>query len=182
MVSSSPGCVLENNVCAGNRAGIAFREQARTTPRIDASAGSPEVEIFCAHEIVRRNILAGNWEHQLAFWFDTRFFGPHPSGADTTAPPGRDPGRQGYTLADNLFYAAPGQGLILYGARWRPKATLHPTLASFSRASGIPASGRIAEPRFRDPLAGDFRLTPESPALPLKAGLANPDVVPNGSG
>jgi parallel beta-helix repeat protein len=182
MVSSSPGCVLENNVCAGNRAGIAFREQARTTPRIDASSGAAEVEVFCAHEIVQRNILAGNWEHQLAFWFDTRFFGPHPSGADTSAPLGRDPGRQGYTLAGNLFYAAPGQGLILYGARWRAKATLHASLASFSRTSGIPASGRIAEPRFRDPLAGDFRVTPQSPALPLKAGLAKPDVVPKGAG
>lgn len=182
MVSSSPGCVLENNVCAGNRAGIAFREQGRTTLRIDASAGSPEVEVFCAHETVRRNILAGNWEHQLAFWFDTRFFGPHPSGADTAAPLGRDPGRQGYTIASNLFYASPGQALILYGARWRAKATLHATLASFSRTSGIPASGRIAEPRFRDPLAGDFRTTPESPARPLEAGLAHPEVVPKEGG
>jgi parallel beta-helix repeat protein len=178
MISSSPGCVVENNVCVGNRAGIAFREQDRTTPRIDASPGSAEVRVFCAGETVRRNILAYNWEHQLAFWFDTRFFGAHPGGDDTAAPPGRDPGREGYTLTDNLFYAAPGQAIVLYGARWRPKATVHATLASFSRASGIPASGRIAEPRFQNPIAGDFRLSPESPAGPLKAGLTNPSVVP----
>jgi parallel beta-helix repeat protein len=181
MISSSPGCVLENNVCVGNRAGIAFREQERTTPRIDASAGSAEVEVFCANETVRRNILADNWDHQLAFWFDTRFFGPHPSGEDLAAPLGRDPARQGYTLADNLFDAAPGQSLLLYGARWRSKSTFHATLPSFSRASGIPATGRIAAPRFRDPLAGDFRLMPDSPALPLKAGLSNPFAVPTGA-
>jgi hypothetical protein len=178
MVSSSPGCVLERNVCVGNRAGIAFREQSRTTPRIDAPSGSQEEPVYCANETVRKNILAYNWEHQLAFWFDTRFFGPHPSGADSAAAVGSDPAKEGWTLADNLLYAAPGQALFLYGARWRPRSTLHATLATFTRASGIPATGLVAEPRFRDPLSGDYRLTPDSQALRLNAGLSNPALIP----
>jgi hypothetical protein len=180
MVSSSPGCVLEHNLCVGNRDGIAFREQGRTTPRIDAPSGASEVEVFCANEVVRGNLLAYNWEYQLAFWFDMRFFGPHPSGADRDEPPGRDPAKEGFVLADNLYYGAPGQGLILYGARWRPKATVHADLAAFRRASGIPASGLIAEPRFQDALARDYRLAPGSPARRLKAGLSDPAAVPRG--
>jgi parallel beta-helix repeat protein len=182
MVSSSPDCVLERNVCVGNRAGIAFREQSRTTPRIDAPSGSQEEPVFCANETVRNNILAYNWEHQLAFWFDTRFFGPHPSGSDANELPGPDQAKNGFILTNNLLYAAPGQPLILYGARWRPRATLHATLATFTRASGIPATGRIAEPRFRDPLAGDYRLMPDSPALRLQAGLSSPALIPNERG
>jgi parallel beta-helix repeat protein len=178
MVSSSPGCVLQNNLCVGNRAGIAFREQGRTTPRIEAPSGAAEEEIHCADESVRNNILAYNWEYQLAFWFDMRFFGPHPSGADRDEPAGRDPAKERFTLADNLLYAAPGQALILYGARWRPRATVHADLASFSRASGIPASGLVGEPRFMEPLAGNYRLAPDSPARRLKAGLTNPAAIP----
>jgi parallel beta-helix repeat protein len=182
MVSSSPDCVLANNVCVGNRAGIAFREQSRTTPRIDAPSGSSEEPVSCANETVRNNILAYNWEHQLAFWFDTRFFGPHPSGGDANTLPGRDPAKNGFTLTNDLLYAAPGQALVLYGARWRPKATLHASLATFSRASGIPATGLTAEPRFRDPLASDYRVSPDSPAIRLKAGLSSPGLIPQERG
>jgi hypothetical protein len=182
MVSSSPGCVLEHNVCLGNRAGIAFRESVRTTPRIDAPPGSHEEEVFCARETVRRNVLAYNWEDQLAFWFDVRFFGPHPSGGDTDAPAGRDPGKQGWTLEENLLYASPGQNGILYGARWRAKATVHAALAPFTAASGIAATGLVAEPKFSDLRGGDLRLAPGSPGQALKAGLAHPELLPKAGG
>jgi hypothetical protein len=170
--------VLENNVCVGNRAGIAFREQGRTTPRIDAPPGAKEEEIFCAHEAVRRNVLAFNWEDQLAFWFDTRFFGPHPSGSDTNAPRGRDPADQGYTLDGNLLYSSPGENGILYGARWRAGSSRHSDFASFTRASRLPASGLFAEPRFANALEGDYRLAPRSPGIALKAGLSDPSLPP----
>jgi Right handed beta helix region len=180
MVSSSPGCVLEHNLCVGNRDGIAFREQERTTPRIDAPSGAPEVPIACANETVRHNLLAYNREYQLAFWFDTRFFGPHPSGSDRNAPTGRDPATAGFTLADNLLFAASGQEVILYGAQWRPRATVPTTLASFTEASHIPATGAVADPRFVNPLAADYRLAPGSPALRLDAGLSDPAALSQG--
>ena len=34
-LSSSPGCTIERNLMLGNREGFQFREQYRTTPRID---------------------------------------------------------------------------------------------------------------------------------------------------
>jgi hypothetical protein len=180
MVSSSPGCVLDHNLCAGNRDGIAFREQERTTPRLEASPGAPEVAIACANERVSHNLLAYNREYQLAFWFDTRFFGPHPSGADRNAPLGPDPSQAGFTLADNLLFAAPGQEVILYGARWRPRATVHATLESFTDAWNIPATGAIADPQFKDPLSSDYTPRQGSPALRLGAGLSDPAAIPRG--
>jgi hypothetical protein len=178
MVSSSPNCVLEHNLCAGNRDGFAFREQERTTPRIDAPSGAPEVQIACANETVRQNLLAFNREYRLAFWFDTRFFGPHPSGEDRNTLRRPDPATAGFTLTDNLLFAAPGQQLVLYGARWRPRATVHATLESFTKASRIAATGLVADPRFEDPLAADYRLAPGSPALRLHAGLSDPAAIP----
>jgi parallel beta-helix repeat protein len=178
MVSSSPGCLLEHNLCSGNRDGIAFREQDRTTPRIDARPGAEEEPVFCARETVRQNLLAFNEGYQLAFWFDTRFFGPHPSGADTRAPLGANPASRGFTLTDNLLFAAPDQGMLLYGAPWR-SGSVHPlTLGGFEQATGIPASGRIADPLFRDAAAGDFSLRSESPAIKQGAGLSDPALIP----
>lgn len=43
-LSSSPGCVIERNLVLGNQQGICFREQNRTTPRIDGAKG-PEVPV-----------------------------------------------------------------------------------------------------------------------------------------
>jgi hypothetical protein len=41
-ISSSPDCVIERNLLVGNKEGVAFREQDRTTPRIDKAPGKPK--------------------------------------------------------------------------------------------------------------------------------------------
>jgi hypothetical protein len=110
----------------------------------------------------------------------SRFFGPHPSGADRNAPLGRDPSRAGFSLVDNRLFAAPGQEVILYGARWRPRSTVHATLESLTEAWNIPATSAVADPHFKDPLCGDYTPTKGSPALRLGAGLADPAASPTG--
>ena len=77
-LSSSEDCVIEHNTLVGNRDGIAFREQDRTTPRIDAPEGTKEVRILNKNHIIRDNIVAYSQAYNIALWMDTTFFGPHP--------------------------------------------------------------------------------------------------------
>ena len=48
-LSSSPGCVIERNLIAGNREGFNFREQTRSTPTIEDRAEPTGVEPRPAH-------------------------------------------------------------------------------------------------------------------------------------
>jgi len=66
-LSSSPHCVIERNLLLGNKEGFNFREQARTTPRIDDKRAVP----VWNHSItVRHNVLAWNRDAQVWGWFD----------------------------------------------------------------------------------------------------------------
>jgi hypothetical protein len=98
---------------------------------------------------------------------------------DRRAPVGRDPASLGFTLTENLLFAAPGQRVLLYGASWRPRAVRPVTMAEFARASGIPITGAIANPQFGGLIAGDLTLGPNSPAMRLKAGLSDPALIPH---
>jgi hypothetical protein len=91
MISDSMGCVIERNLLVGNGgAGFAYRDQRRTTPRLDTPETSPDknpVGWFLASDpnsrnreywiwnrghIVRNNIFASNESAQLHGWFDVR--------------------------------------------------------------------------------------------------------------
>lgn len=69
-LSSSPGCVIERNLLVGNKEGFQFREQGRTTPRIDAPRNSPEVWVWNHDQLIRSNVLAYNRDAQAWGWFD----------------------------------------------------------------------------------------------------------------
>jgi hypothetical protein len=69
-VSSSPGCVVERNLIAGNEQGFCFREQNRTTLRIDGVQSSGEAPIWNHDEVIRDNIILNNRTAQVQGWFD----------------------------------------------------------------------------------------------------------------
>ena len=60
-LSSSPRCVIERNLLVGNLEGFNFREQTRTTPRLDG----PQEPVWNADQIIRHNVLAYNQAAQV---------------------------------------------------------------------------------------------------------------------
>src|SRR5437763_15552775 len=61
-LSSSPDCVIERNLVVGNREGVNFREQTRTTSTISNRA---ERAVWNHDEVIRSNIIALNREAQV---------------------------------------------------------------------------------------------------------------------
>lgn len=169
-LSSSEDCIVEYNTLVGNRDGIAFREAARTTPRIDAPADAKEVRVFNKNHVIRNNLVAFSQAFNIALWMDTTFFGPHPSGGDKDSPISEDPKTLNIRFANNLLWPLPGRPNYLYGAPWRPKSKQSRSVAEFVAASGIADTSHVANPRFADMPAGDYRLLPGSPAITLQAG------------
>jgi parallel beta-helix repeat protein len=169
-LSSSQDCVVENNTLVGNRDGIDFREQDRSTPRIDAPPGTREERVFNRGHVVRGNVVADSQAYNIGLWMDSTFFGPHPSGNDRDRPASEDPKGLGFRFERNLLLALPGRPNYLYGAPWRPRSKTATTPAEFTAASGIPDSSQVGDPRFVDLAAGDYRLQPGSPATALHAG------------
>jgi hypothetical protein len=173
-LSSSEDCVVENNTLVGNRDGIAFREQPRTTPRL---AGG-ECRVLNRNHIIRNNLVVASQAYNLALWMDTTFFGPHPGGHDRNEPLSEDPQTLNFRFENNLFFALPGRPNYLYGCAWRPKSKTANTAAEFTAVSGIADSSQVADPRFADLLARDFRLLPDSPAARLGVGVRDAGKIP----
>ena len=153
-LSSSEDCVVEKNTLVSNRDGIAFREQCRSTPRIDTP--DKEIRIFNRNHIIRNNVVAYSQAYNIGFWMDVRFFGPHPGGGDRDAPLSEDPSTLNIRLDNNLLWPLPGRPNYLYGVPWRPKGKEYPTPAEFTEGSHIPDSSRVKDPHFKDVQAGSY--------------------------
>ena len=167
-LSESDNCRVENNVCVGNRTGIAIRMQGpRTFKDIDGN----EVSYHTKGHVIRRNIMADNVVYQFGLWGDNVFFGPHPSPNVGMKGTPLNPDELNLTIDENLYYAREDQGLILWGCPWRPKHTKYDALADFVREHKQDANSLVADPLFVDAAAGDFRLRPNSPALERGIGV-----------
>ena len=176
-LSSSEDCVIDHNTLVGNRDGIAFREHARTTPRIDGPNAATEVRILNRNHTIRDNVVAYSQAYNIAMWMDTTFFGPHPSGNDKDKPVSEDPARLEIRFANNLLWEFPGRPNYLYGAPWRARSRQPRTAAEFTAASALPDTSRVADPRFANAAAGDYRLEPGSPAITMRAGIRDLDAI-----
>jgi parallel beta-helix repeat protein len=173
-LSSSEDCVIENNTLAGNRDGIAFREQNRTTPRIDGG----ERRVFNRNHIIRRNLISSSQAFNIAFWMDTTFFGPHPGGHDKDAPISENPATLNIRFENNLLHPLPGRPNYLYGCTWRPGSRRAGTPAEFTALSGLADSSTIGEPHFADLVAQDFRVAADAPPAKLGLGVRNLESIP----
>jgi len=169
-LSSSEGCVIDHNTLVGNRDGIGFREQNRSTPRIDAPEGTQEVRILNKNHLIWENVVAYSQAFNIALWMDTTFFGPHPSGGDKNMPLFEDPKTQNIRFDNNLLWPLPDRPNYLYGVPWRPKSKQAKSAAEFTAASGIEDTSQVADPLFVDVQAGNYSLKPNSPVLKMMVG------------
>ena len=163
-LSSSPGCVIERNLMVGNRSGFQFREQLRTTPRID---DEERVEAVWNHDtVVHNNVIAFNERAQTAGWFATedgrhwpramQKSRPEASGrpADNIAADyvAKDSGGQpvglslealALTLTGNLYDTHPGQPLFQWGCLWDDDHRVFHSLAPVVAELGLEKGSRV---------------------------------------
>lgn len=185
-LSSSPDCVIERNVIAGNREGFNFREQTRTTPTIEDRAERP---VWNHDELIRHNLIVLNRDAQVWGWFDVKDNRHWPAssvltnqtGAAATAKPGDIAGAyaattsegqpQGLTLEklrlrfeNNVYFAAPGQGWFKWGTSWARHES-YAGLIEFQRDLGLDADSQVLDPGFADVRQLDFRLRADAMSL-----------------
>jgi hypothetical protein len=166
-LSSSPDCVIERNLIVGNREGFNFREQNRTTPRIDDDRERP---IWNHDERITHNLLAFNRDAQVRGWFDIddgRHWPATLQNADET----RRGGATGFTLEKlaitfdhNLYEARPWQPLFIWGVEWK-RHKRYTTLTEVRQELGFELGSQMAEMSLANDRPYDFRIPPDSPAL-----------------
>jgi parallel beta helix pectate lyase-like protein len=184
-ISSSPECVIERNLILGNREGFNFREQTRTTTRINQKGETP---IWNHDEWIRRNIIALNRDAQIWGWFDVKDDRHWPargkeheatrSGDGDATKPGdiarpdaskeSDRNTEKLTLeklrlsfVENIFFAEPGQGWFEWGVSWgRHKS--YRNLSDFETDLGIDVRSRVFNPGFANLRALDCSLSSEA--------------------
>jgi hypothetical protein len=148
-------CVVERNISVGNRVGIEVRQQAIRT--------LPGKQYYSDGHVFRKNIAAFNRDWQFALVGDNPFFG-----AKKEATPEQmelwNPDNRGWQSGNNVYYALPGEGLVLWGAKWLPQHQEFSDLKKFAREHGLDATSLVADPQFANWEAGDFTIKPESPA------------------
>jgi hypothetical protein len=181
VLSSSPGCVVERNLIVGNREGFNFREQYRTTPRID---DEKEQRVWNHDERIRQNVLAKNRDAQVWGWFDVDDGRHWPTALQDAAEKVKgESGKArasdkldpitGLTLEklaisfeNNLYDAQSGQGLFHWGVEWKRHkryAKLDDVRADLKLESG----GQAAPFDVENYRSRDFRVPADSPALPM---------------
>jgi len=190
-LSSSPGCRIERNLLVGNKEGFNYREQTRTTPRIDGKKGDAEVAVWNHDQIVRNNVMAYNRDAQCWGWFDMKDgrYWPAAMREAMGAKDGRadqDQAREyaakdskgqptGLTLeklkiehGDNLYFAVAGQGLFMWGPAWG-KNKRYEKLADVQRELGMEKGSEVADPGFADWATRDLRVPADSAVIRMKA-------------
>jgi hypothetical protein len=166
LLGESCECVVERNLCLGNREGIALRmQEPRPCPSVEAreDGSRPEIQYATSRHKIAHNVLAFNRDWQLAIWGDNPFFDKEPGGKGT------DPQRIGLTIDSNLYYAVGKQGLVLYGPTWKPRHEKYADLLQWQQARGFDRQSVHADPQLTAPAKGDFRPKRTSPARRLKA-------------
>jgi len=178
-LSSSPGCVIERNLIVGNKEGFNFREQGRSTPHIEDAHKDDEERkdypIWNHDEIIRSNVLAYNRDAQVWGWFDIGDQRHWPAAMQDPAtmefeegegqPTGLALEKLNLAFQDNLYYAAPGQGLFNWGVTWDEMHRRYASLDEVRGHLGLDSGGVVTEPEFAHIVGRDFRLPADSPVV-----------------
>jgi len=184
-VSSSPGCVIERNLILGNQQGFCFREQIRTTTRIDGTKGS-EVPVWNHDEMIRDNLIAQNLTAQVQGWFDIPTERHWPKAMQTCKAQGgkakgdlaagyqaqKDSVPTGLSLEDlritfqgNIYALDPNQPFFIWGANWERNQKFK-DLPSLTKALGFEDQrSRMLPALPMDVVNRDFRLLKDHPAV-----------------
>jgi len=165
-VSSSPHCLVQRNLLVANKEGFSFREQRRTTPRIDGPAEREEL-IWNRDAKITQNIIANNRDAQTTGWFGTEDEQHWPRALqEANDANGSDLSLEELQLrfSENLYAVDDGQPLIVWGAQWM-RHVVYPTVAEVRKALGFEQGSRVASIQFGNYAARDFRVARDSVAL-----------------
>lgn len=164
-LSSSPGCLIERNLLLGNKEGFNFREQTRSTPRIDDKKSEP---VWNHDQTIRNNVLAWNRDAQVWGWFDIPDERHWPKAMQTTSPVARPSSLEDLNLRfeSNLYCPAPGQGLFNWGTTWK-KHRKYETLEAVQKELSLDQHSRVAEFPVEAFAALDLRVAADSPAVTM---------------
>jgi hypothetical protein len=170
-ISSSPDCLIERNLLLGNKEGFNFREQSRSTPRIDSSHRDSlrrkSEPVWNHDEVIRNNVIALNRDAQIWGWFDIsdgRLWPARGSGGNAN---GLSLEKLKLTLRDNLYFAGPGAELFNWGVTWK-KNKRYQSLEQVQEELGLEQGSKSAELAFNDFSALDFRVPADSPAIEMR--------------
>ena len=162
-LSSSPGCTIERNLILGNREGFNFREQTRSTPRIDDRKSEP---VWNHDQIVRNNVLAWNRDAQVWGWFDVSDERHWPKSMQTAPQGGASLEDLNLKFEGNLYYPAAGQGLFNWGTTWK-KHKYYETLDAVQKELSLDQNSQVVEFHVEDFAAVDLRVRADSPAVTM---------------
>ncbi len=133
VLSSSPNCVVERNLIVGNREGFNFREQNRTSPRIDDPDPKHEEQIWNHDERICNNVIAYNRDAQTRGWFDVDDERHWPSRIHAVDSDGAlSLEKLRIVMAQNIYAHEDAQPLFVWGTDWRR----HRGLSDDQRSSG----------------------------------------------
>jgi hypothetical protein len=163
-ISSSPDCLVERNLLIGNKEGFNFREQMRSTPRIDNRKSEP---VWNHDHIIRNNVIALNRDAQTWGWFDIPDNRHWPAkGGDSNAD-GLSLEKLALTLRDNLYFTGPGDSLFNWGATWKQNKR-YQRLEQVQKELGLEQGSKSAEFTVNDFSSLDFRVPANSPAIEMQ--------------
>ena len=161
-ISSSPDCLIERNLLLGNKEGFAFREQIRSTPRIDSRREEP---VWNHDSTIRNNTIAYNRDAQTWGWFDVS------DNRQWPAKVGNDADalcleKLALTFKDNLYYADTGQELFNWGVTWK-KCQRYSTLERVRAELNLEQGSALAPVIWCDFWALDLRVPAGSEAMKM---------------
>ncbi len=162
-ISSSPDCVIERNLLVGNKEGFSFREQNRSTPRIDNRKSVP---VWNHDNIIRNNIIAFNRDAQNWGWFDISDNRHWPSRIGNGDTEELSLEKLKLTLRDNLYCAGPGAELFNWGVTWK-KNKRYISLQQVRQELGLEQGSKVTEFTVSDFSALDFRVPANSLAIEM---------------
>lgn len=163
-ISSSPDCIIERNLLVGNKEGFNFREQTRSTPRIDDRKSEP---VWNHDHIIRNNVIALNRDAQTWGWFDIPDNRHWPSRGDDGEANGLSLEKLALTLRDNLYFAGPGADLFNWGVTWKQNKR-YQRLEQVQEELGLEQGSKLAELAVNDFSSLDFRVPADSPAIEMR--------------
>jgi len=160
-ISSSPDCLIERNLLIGNKEGFNFREQKRSTPRIDDRKSEP---VWNHDHIIHNNVIALNRDAQTWGWFDVPDNRHWPAQSSDGGADGLSLEKLALTLRDNLYFAGPGAELFNWGVTWK-KNKRYQSLEQVRQELGLEQGSMLAEFTVNDFSALDFRVAKDSPVI-----------------
>lgn len=188
-LSSSPGALIEHNLIIGNKEGFNFREQRRTTPRIDDAPNTPEQPVWNHDTIVRNNTIAYNRDAQVWGWFDINderlwpaAMQEHkPENTKAAADIAKEYGAKdekgqplelsleklNFRFENNLYAANETQGLFNWGTEWK-RNKKYENLDDVRRDLKLEQGSIVAPFEFPDYLTRNFVVPAGSPVFRQK--------------